>query len=214
MQASCWTCQSQFQAVRSNQHYCSPPCRAKGAYAPRCAVAVERCRRCAQLFVMRNHAGIASTCEACRPAEKRDANRTREQQIKALTGTRRAAAWDAENTDRVRVRQAEASRRRERVLPARQRYPESFRQRDQLRRDRLATAPEKRPYLREEIYARDQWICQLCAKPVDPTRSHPDLLCASIDHRIPIARGGADNDENVQLSHLICNIRKGTTIPA
>lgn len=57
------------------------------------------------------------------------------------------------------------------------------------------------PYTYQEIYDRDNGICQLCLMPV--TGSRP-----SIDHILPIALGGNDTPENVQLAHLSCNARK------
>jgi len=53
-----------------------------------------------------------------------------------------------------------------------------------------------------EIAERDEWTCQLCDSPVDPRLNYPHLLAASIDHVIPLSRGGADTQVNVQLAHL------------
>lgn len=53
------------------------------------------------------------------------------------------------------------------------------------------------------LYIRDDGVCQIC----DQACSRED---ASIDHIVPIARGGAHTWDNVQLAHLLCNIRKGT----
>ncbi len=57
----------------------------------------------------------------------------------------------------------------------------------------------------EDIFIRDKGICGICSK-----------LCiredASIDHVIPISKGGAHIWDNVQLAHLLCNIRKGSKI--
>lgn len=60
-----------------------------------------------------------------------------------------------------------------------------------------------------EIYERDRWWCQLCGQPIDPGRSHPDLLSASLDHKVPLAAGGEHRRSNVWAAHLGCNIRKG-----
>lgn len=63
-----------------------------------------------------------------------------------------------------------------------------------------------------EIYERDGWICQLCYEPVDSAVAYPDAMSASLDHRIPLSRGGAHAPHNVQLAHLICNGRKGSRL--
>lgn len=61
----------------------------------------------------------------------------------------------------------------------------------------------------EEIFERDDWVCQLCGVPVDPELVWPDRLSASLDHIVPLSRGGFHSRENCQLAHLVCNIRKG-----
>lgn len=61
-----------------------------------------------------------------------------------------------------------------------------------------------------QLSIRDGDRCALCALPVDMTLSRREsLMCPSVDHRVPIARGGSDEPENLQLAHLLCNIRKG-----
>lgn len=61
----------------------------------------------------------------------------------------------------------------------------------------------------DEIYERDDWTCQLYGKPVDPTLRWPHPMYKSLDHRVPISRGGSHTRDNVQLAHLSCNSRKG-----
>ena len=59
-----------------------------------------------------------------------------------------------------------------------------------------------------KVYDRDGWICGLCHEPVDPELTYPDPMSASLDHIIPMSRGGPHLDSNVQCSHWICNVRK------
>lgn len=63
-----------------------------------------------------------------------------------------------------------------------------------------------------EVCEKDKYICQLCGKPVDTSLNYPDPMSASIDHIYPISKGGPDIIENVQLTHLSCNIRKNNKI--
>ena len=77
-----------------------------------------------------------------------------------------------------------------------------------LRRARKHSA-QAEPFVESDIFERDQWACGLCREPVDPTLKHPSPMRKSIDHIIPLARGGAHQADNVQLAHLRCNIRKG-----
>lgn len=62
-----------------------------------------------------------------------------------------------------------------------------------------------------EIYERNDWVCQLCRKPISPATRWPDPLSVSLDHVIPIVAGGAHSRANTQAAHWLCNIRKGAT---
>ena len=59
------------------------------------------------------------------------------------------------------------------------------------------------------IYARDGWICGICSEAVDPNASYPDPMSVSLDHIVPLSRGGGHVESNAQCSHLSCNVRKG-----
>lgn len=66
------------------------------------------------------------------------------------------------------------------------------------------------------VYAlaqRDGSDCTLCHEPVDLELAWPDLHCATVDHVWPRSRGGSDDPANLQLAHLICNLRKGNKTP-
>ena len=62
---------------------------------------------------------------------------------------------------------------------------------------------------RLEVFERDGWLCGICCKPVDRTLLYPDRRSASLDHVIPLSRGGSHALGNVQCSHLDCNRQKG-----
>lgn len=59
------------------------------------------------------------------------------------------------------------------------------------------------------VFERDCWLCQLCEVPVDRSLVWPDPLSASLDHIVPMSRGGGHIYRNVQLAHLGCNLAKG-----
>jgi 5-methylcytosine-specific restriction endonuclease McrA len=66
-----------------------------------------------------------------------------------------------------------------------------------------------------ELAQRDGTDCALCLKPVDMSLRKSDpggFMCPSIDHITPRSRGGLDEAANLQLAHLLCNIRKGTRV--
>jgi hypothetical protein len=66
-------------------------------------------------------------------------------------------------------------------------------------------------YQRSEIFARDG-ICMVCGLTVDTELSFPDPLSASIEHWVPLSQGGTDEADNVYLTHLGCNLSKGTRL--
>jgi 5-methylcytosine-specific restriction endonuclease McrA len=68
------------------------------------------------------------------------------------------------------------------------------------------------PYTLAEIATRDDHECQLCHRPVDMTLSGLDDWGPTIDHVIPIIRGGPDTRDNVQLAHRTCNVAKGSKV--
>ena len=80
------------------------------------------------------------------------------------------------------------------------------------RRQRLLADAVQEPYTREEIFARDNWICGLCEEPIDPELRHPDRGYASIDHIVPLSLGGDDTPANVQAAHFGCNSAKGNRV--
>lgn len=68
---------------------------------------------------------------------------------------------------------------------------------------------------RRKVFERDAWICQLCNKPTSSKRWQPDdPLAPTIDHIIPLAKGGDHSYANTQCAHAICNSRKQDQIEA
>ena len=61
-----------------------------------------------------------------------------------------------------------------------------------------------------EIFERDNWICGICTKPIDNKLKWPNPMSVSLDHIVPVSRGGGHVKENVQSAHLSCNISKGS----
>lgn len=89
---------------------------------------------------------------------------------------------------------------------------ERRRRKSRARARRMAV--EHETYTLAEIAARDQWICGICGKKVEPglTVPHPDA--PTRDHILPMALGGADTRANVQLAHFLCNSIKGDRVDA
>lgn len=54
------------------------------------------------------------------------------------------------------------------------------------------------------VYLRDKGRCHICG-------GHVTFEEMSLDHVVPLVRGGGHLFENVRVSHLVCNIRKGAS---
>lgn len=65
-----------------------------------------------------------------------------------------------------------------------------------------------------EIFDRDGWRCWLCQEAVEKTLPSRDPAAATLDHVIPISRGGEHTRANVRLAHRICNMRRGAPVDA
>lgn len=62
------------------------------------------------------------------------------------------------------------------------------------------------------LIERDGGFCRLCGLPID-IRKHgnrPDAV--SIDHILPVSRGGTNTLDNLQLAHLACNHARGNEL--
>lgn len=61
------------------------------------------------------------------------------------------------------------------------------------------------------VYARDAWVCGICGEDVNPAFRYPNPMRASLDHVVPLSKGGPHTYENVQCAHLSCNSSKGVS---
>lgn len=79
---------------------------------------------------------------------------------------------------------------------------------------RRAVTSTTRVLSRDDLMERDGYRCYLCDMQIDPNLRHPHPLSSSLDHIVPISRGGEHSDSNVAVVHLRCNLRKGIKTPA
>lgn len=153
----------------------------------------------------------------CRADEKRKPQKAAYRQANAA----RIKAWAAEyrkrKADAIREYGREYYRANKAVVDARIRecigknpdlYKQLHKAAKHRRRVRLENNGPCESFTDGEIFERDGWTCGLCDTPVDPLLSHPDPLSASLDHVVPIAKGGGHVRANVQCAHLRCNLSK------
>lgn len=57
------------------------------------------------------------------------------------------------------------------------------------------------------------WTCYVCRQPVDRRLRFPHYMAATVEHIIPISRGGTHTWENVSMSHAKCNFTRSDSLP-
>lgn len=66
-------------------------------------------------------------------------------------------------------------------------------------------------YATNYIFERDGWMCGICGRKINKKLKYPNPLSKSIDHIVPLSKGGNDSPANVQAAHLRCNVGKQAT---
>ncbi len=111
----------------------------------------------------------------------------------------RNATWRAAN----RGRMVEWARAWQKAHPERTR--EARRLHNQRRRARARGTQNDRVRV-DILYARDGGRCGICKQAVA-------RIAVSLDHVVPLSQGGTHTAENLQISHLVCNVRRRHTGP-
>jgi 5-methylcytosine-specific restriction endonuclease McrA len=62
------------------------------------------------------------------------------------------------------------------------------------------------------LIERDGNVCHICLTEIDLSLARNSRFGATIDHVVPVSKGGADTLENMKLAHWICNIKKGNKV--
>ena len=57
------------------------------------------------------------------------------------------------------------------------------------------------------------WICWICKDPINRRLRLPHFMAATVEHIIPLARGGTHTWDNVVPAHAKCNFSKGDSLP-
>ena len=84
----------------------------------------------------------------------------------------------------------------------------------QARRARMKGARTGGSVFLSEIIERDGTDCHLCGRPVDMTLAWPSRDSKSVDHVVPLSKGGAHELSNCALAHMGCNSSKGARLAA
>lgn len=106
----------------------------------------------------------------------------------------KSQAWRKANPELLREQQ-----RRYRIENASKIYSKNAKRRAKLKAVKVEDVD------RLAIYQRDKGLCGICNKPVA-------VESMTLDHVIPLARGGCHVSSNLQTAHRSCNSRKGAKL--
>jgi 5-methylcytosine-specific restriction endonuclease McrA len=123
-------------------------------------------------------------------------------------------SWREKNRPKARVHGRTHARRKRTVQGALHTSTYAYKKQSPKIMDAQRASVQKRratlvgayvePVYMSVVVKRDQGICGICKKRVMAAER-------SIDHIIPLARGGLHRMSNVQLAHRVCNTRKGVS---
>lgn len=166
--------------------------------------------------------GLRPDCKECKrgkdrqwAAANRDKKRARQRRYVAANREKRLAAnraWAKENQDLVLDLQAKwRANNRDYYAEWCARNPGKRQEYVRIRRAREVSAAVGAVDL-AALWDASAGLCGICREALDPNRKHPDPLSRSVDHIVPLSRGGTHEQSNLQWAHLVCNIRKGAKL--
>jgi 5-methylcytosine-specific restriction endonuclease McrA len=213
---SCEHCSKSFRPKRSDRlRFCSRDCSFKKLkevgrlsvgyvrkeHYPSSRVWVANCRRCSLPFVSRTNVAFCS--DDCR-ASPRQVEVSCVECGKLFIRT--IGMWQHYCGDDCRDRRA-ATARSKAKKKRRSKYGKHWRKRARV----LGVEYELVSSLK--VFERDGWRCQICGcKTPSHLKGAAHPRAPTIDHRIPISKGGPHTYANIQCACRQCNTRKSNTV--
>lgn len=188
----CTICHASFSAGPVAQ-YCSDVCRNLSLQGPR---AIYACIECGSAHISWNG---ADTCS-------RECSKSHNAKTKAAAPS---GSPEYKRNYGIEYRKLNAERLKEQKRAYDIAHPE--RKRDSRRRSKKyrQSAPKGEPYSQEMLVQRDGTKCYLCSgEMIFELGKKGSPWVVSVDHVIPLSRGGIDCASNVKLCHARCNLRK------
>lgn len=62
------------------------------------------------------------------------------------------------------------------------------------------------------LFDKHDWLCSICREVIDRRKRFPDPRAATIEHVIPLSKGGTHTWENCRPAHADCNFSKGDSV--
>lgn len=86
-------------------------------------------------------------------------------------------------------------------------------------RYRIKTVKRQNKLVKPSRLAADEVVrtygsdCHICQLPIDTTLPRTSKLGLTVDHLIPLSKGGTDTMDNLRPAHWLCNIKKSNKLP-
>lgn len=181
----CLWCSTGFLG-RSAQKYCSAKCRDAFKWAN--SAKRVPCSICGGVTGWKvGQTDSEPTCNSCRRDPSVHAHGT-------ATNYMRGCRCDACRAAKTSAHQEYAERRRAEGRPLK-RYGSS--------------GPWMNPKVRDEVFERDNWTCQLCGEALERDSDPNSDWYPSIDHVVPYSKGGGHTASNLRAAHRWCNAIRG-----
>lgn len=90
-------------------------------------------------------------------------------------------------------------------------HPERYQDYSAVRRATIKDATVERVE-REKVFDRDGWVCHICGGDIDRAAEWPSSECVSLDHVVPLSRGGEHSYANCKTAHWGCNSSKSNKL--
>jgi 5-methylcytosine-specific restriction endonuclease McrA len=63
------------------------------------------------------------------------------------------------------------------------------------------------------LFELHNWKCYVCREPINRRLRMPNYFAATVEHIVPLCKGGTHTWDNVVPAHAKCNFDKGDSLP-
>lgn len=178
----------------------------------------KRCTRCGNVKPLSKYSvrrksrdGLSFICKSCAAAASKARRAADPERYLAASRAYLAANREAlREKNRLRYANDPDYRARQRVLVAAWMAANPERMAEHSRKKRV----RRQAALVGPVDLAILWtgVCGICGQEINPLLAYPDPMSKSVDHITPLARGGSHTQDNLQYTHLVCNLRKGVQI--
>lgn len=196
---------------------------------------VGTCVECGLEFVAGRTGRVAKRCKKCAKERDRAAQRRWQSEHYVRVIVHRecvecGASYDApgRDTKSSRCPECRPKRRAQKVAEWAEAHPDKVyrakRKWHEANREHVKWVKHSRRVLerggsserftRQQVFDRDGWVCQICGERLRTDVNPLDNAAPTIDHIVPVARGGSHTLDNVQAACFGCNRSKGPRLLA